>query len=140
MEETIIGNTDIELEAKVEILNSRNYYTDNSRERFEWGRDISRDRSRERQLWPRSRIVSEDRGDRSRWESRSRSGSRVSTNRHRIRCFRCREYDHFARECPNTKVNEESDHSDLEWAVLQILTQDNLTSPGEQAQIDCLNI
>ena len=27
-------------------------------------------------------------------------GSRVSTNRDRIRCFECREYDHFAWECP----------------------------------------
>ena len=29
--------------------------------------------------------------------SRSRSGSRASTNRDRIRCYKCREYDHFAR-------------------------------------------
>ena len=40
------------------------------------------------------------RNDRSTSNGRSRSGSRVSTNRDRIRCFECREYDHFARECP----------------------------------------
>ena len=33
--------------------------------------------------------------------SRSRSSSCVSTNRDRSRCYRCNEYDHFARECPN---------------------------------------
>ena len=31
--------------------------------------------------------------------SRSRSGSRASTNRDRIRCFECQEYDHFVRDC-----------------------------------------
>ena len=35
--------------------------------------------------------------------SRSRSGSRASTNRDRIRCYNCREYDHFARDCPTSK-------------------------------------
>ena len=40
--------------------------------------------------------------------SRSRSGSRASTNRDRIRCFECREYDHFARECPTRKENRET--------------------------------
>ena len=40
------------------------------------------------------------RRDRSMSNSRSRSGSRAGTNRDRIRCFECREYDHFARECP----------------------------------------
>ena len=39
------------------------------------------------------------RNDRSGSNSRSRSGSRASTNRDRIQCFACREYDHFAREC-----------------------------------------
>ena len=32
--------------------------------------------------------------------SRLRSGSRASTNRDRIMCFECREYNHFVRECP----------------------------------------
>ena len=34
---------------------------------------------------------------------RSRSGSRASTNRDRIRCYACREYDHFARNCPTSR-------------------------------------
>ena len=29
-------------------------------------------------------------------ESRPRSNSRVSTNHDHVRCYRCREYDHFA--------------------------------------------
>ena len=37
-------------------------------------------------------------------------------------------------------MDEESDHSDLEQAAVQILTQDNLSSASEQAQIECLNI
>ena len=42
-------------------------------------------------------------GDRSSSNSRSRSGSRASTNRDRIRCYKCREYDHFARDCPTSR-------------------------------------
>ena len=39
--------------------------------------------------------------------SRSRSGSRATTNRERIRCFECREYDHFVRDCPTRKARRE---------------------------------
>ena len=41
--------------------------------------------------------------------SKSRSGSRASTNRDRIRCFECREYDHFARECPTRQASREAE-------------------------------
>ena len=41
--------------------------------------------------------------DRSSSNSRSRSGCRASTNRDRIGCHNCREYDHFARNCPNSR-------------------------------------
>ena len=41
--------------------------------------------------------------------SRLRSGSRTSTNRDRIRCFECREYDHFARECPTRQESRETE-------------------------------
>ena len=47
------------------------------------------------------------RDNRSISNSRSRSGSRASTNRDRIRCFECREYDHFARDCPTTQADRE---------------------------------
>ena len=39
----------------------------------------------------------------------SRSGSRASTNRDRIRCFECREYDHFARQCPTRQASRETE-------------------------------
>ena len=45
--------------------------------------------------------------DRSPHNSRSRSGSRASTNRDRIRCYNCREYDHFMRDCPNSREDRE---------------------------------
>ena len=42
------------------------------------------------------------RNDRSSSNGRSRSGSRVSTNRDRIGCYNCREYDNFTKDCPTT--------------------------------------
>ena len=45
------------------------------------------------------------RNDRS--NSRSRSGSRASTNRDRIRCFKCREYDHLAKDCLNSQTEKQ---------------------------------
>ena len=50
--------------------------------------------------------------DRSSSNSRSRSGSRASTNRDRIRCYKCREYDHFVTDCPNSR--EEGDLGQLQ--------------------------
>ena len=41
--------------------------------------------------------------------TRLRSGSRASTNRDRIRCFKCREYDHFVRECPTRQESRETE-------------------------------
>ena len=53
--------------------------------------------------------------------SRSRSSSPVSTNRDRAGCYRCNEYDHFARECPNIMSDDEQE------AVLQLLAQEDQT-------------
>ena len=41
-------------------------------------------------------------------ESRSRSNSRVSTSHDCVRCYRCREYDYFASECPNMHTDKET--------------------------------
>ena len=57
-------------------------------------------------------------------QSRSRSNSRVSTNHDCVRCYRCREYDHFASECPNTLTDEETDAVDTDPASLQMMMQD----------------
>ena len=55
--------------------------------------------------------------------SRSRSNARVTTNRDRIRCFRCSEYNHFANECPNAGI-EDSDGYDSDRAALQLMVTD----------------
>ena len=71
----------------------RNYRSDN----YERGRS----KSREKQFSDNAR-----RNDRSS-SSRSRSGSRAST-RDRIRCYKCREYDHFAKDCLTSKIQKET--------------------------------
>ena len=38
--------------------------------------------------------------------------SHVSTNRDRSRCYRCNEYDHFARECPNKTAGRNSSNAE----------------------------
>ena len=83
--------------------NVRGYGRQNSRGEYgnhrHDGYNRSRDRSREGSF---SRNYGNNR-DRSSSNSRSRSGSRASTNRDRIRCYNCREYDHFARDCPTSR-------------------------------------
>ena len=74
----------------------------NSRERYRnkrYGNNNNRDRNRSRERT----FVGNYRRDRSSGSDRSRSGSRTSTNRERIRCYACREYDHFARDGPNSR-------------------------------------
>ena len=66
-----------------------------------------------------SRLWSESRRSR----SRSRSNSRVRTNRDRIRCYRCREYDHYMSECQNA-VASDSEVYDSDNAALQIMATD----------------
>ena len=51
-------------------------------------------------------------GARSELNSRSRSNLRTSTNRDRVQCFKCREYDQFANECPNLVPKDSHRESD----------------------------
>ena len=95
---------------------SRPRYRSTLKENFENRYRNNQSRSRERQ---RSRTTSRERDTR----SRSRSISQVSTNRDRLRCYRCNECDHFARECPNIMSDEEHIES------LQMLL------PEEQAMV-----
>ena len=76
-------------------------------------------------------MLSDEREDRLRSESSTRSNSRVNTNRDRIRCYGCMEYDHFAIEYPNTATDEELDHSDIAQGALQMLTQENIPINSE---------
>ena len=83
-------------EVKVEIeRESRKRDRSNSREEGQRSGTESRDRDRNRERESRS-------------TTRSRSSSHVNTNRDRLRCYRCSEYVHFAREFPNTLTDEES--------------------------------
>ena len=59
--------------------------------------------------------------------SRSRSGSRASMNRDRVRCYKCREYNHFARDC----------HTSREERELEQLQQ-MLNLDGEQTSLKTL--
>ena len=71
-------------------------------------------------------------------ESRSRSNSRVSTNCDCVRCYRCREYDNFASECPNTPTEEEPDYDDADPASLQMMMQDYF--PIDSGEVEYLNL
>ena len=46
--------------------------------------------------------------------SRSRSGLRESTNRDRIECFKYKEYDHFAKDCPNISDTEKEQSEQIQ--------------------------
>ena len=97
---------------------------------------------RERSMTPR-------RGDR-RYQSpnvnlgmRNRSTLRVTTTRDRIRCYKCREYDHFANECPNS-VTDDSDGYESDRAALQLISTDaeihqNAAGTGLFGEQDYLN-
>ena len=70
---------------------------------------------------------------RSKSSSRSRSNLRTSTNRDRVQCFKCREYDHFANECTNLVPKDSDRKSDGERsASLQILADSDRGLEVEQ--------
>ena len=81
--------------------------------------------------------------------SRSRSGSRASTNRDRSRCFDCREYNHFVRECPTRQACREAEqiqqmfNMDKDQMILQTplmdMDQDEQTIPPVETR-DNLNL
>ena len=68
--------------------------------------------------------------DRSSSNSISRLGSRASTNKDRIRCYKCREYDHFMKDCPNSR--EEGDLEQLQ----QVLNMEEQTHRLESPERD----
>ena len=107
--------------------NSRGEYRNSDYRNIGYNRD--RDRSRERSF--SGNYGSNSAGSTS--NSRSRSGSRTSTNRNRIRCYKCREYDHFARDCPNSREERDIDQlqqmlnlEEEEQTHLLMSTQSNL--------------
>ena len=92
------------------------------------------DRNNDRPIQSRQSTLSHGRD-----ESRSRSNSRVSTSCDHVRCIRCREYNHFASECPNMPTDKEPDCDDADPASLQIMTQDYYPIDSEGA-IEYLNL
>ena len=85
-----------------------------------------------RRTWRQSRSRERDRDRRSRSPSSSRSGSRTITNRDRIRCFKCREYEHFANECPNLIPDNSDRESDSARSVSLHLADSDTGSDEEQ--------
>ena len=75
--------------------------------------------------------------------SRSRSGSRAITNRDRIGCYNCREYDHFAMDCPTSREERDIDRLqqmlNLEEEQTHLLTNTQ-NSPVENPRASPLNI
>ena len=116
----------LETEAIVEIR-AENYDYDHTRGR-------SRDRHDNRPIQSRQSTLSHGRD-----KSRSRSNSRVSTNCDCVRCYRCREYDHFASECPNIPTDEEPDYDDADPASLQMLAQ-NYYPIDSEGGVEYLNL
>ena len=66
-----------------------------------------------------------------------RSGSRASMKRDRIRCYKCTEYDHFAKDCPTYREERELeqlqqmlniDDEQMSLKPLAMNTHDNLNS------------
>ena len=53
-------------------------------------------------------------------------------NRDRVWCFKCREYDHFANECPNLVTDDSDIKSDGASASLQNLAGSDMGSEVEQ--------
>ena len=86
--------------------NFRGYGRQSSRGGYRNGRynDYNRGRNRSRE---RAITRNHNSRERSLSSSRSRSGSRANINRDRIRCYNCREYDHFTRDCPYSREERE---------------------------------
>ena len=87
-----------------------------------------------RQNYQGNRFRGTYRRDRSSSNDRSRSGSRASTNRDRIRCYACRVYDHFARDCP--KSREERDLEQLQH-MLNMEERDHTSPSIHSSDEDC---
>ena len=121
--------------------NRSNYRKEDSSQRYGNGnQDCGRSRDRDRDRRNRSSFRESSQSSRSQnryknrrqsrdvarnrdmSESRSRSSSHESTNRDRIRCYRCNEYDHFARECSNDATVRNS--SDAEGSLLRMSDTD----------------
>ena len=79
-----------------------------------------------RRTWRQSRSRERDR------DRRSRSPSSQGLVQIEIRCFKCREYDHFANECPNLIPDNSDMESDSARSVSLHLADSDTASDAEQ--------
>ena len=117
--------------------NFRGYGRQSNRENYRNERYGSNNRDRIRS---RERTLTRSYGngrDRSSSNDRSRSGYRANTNRDRIRCYACREYDHFVRDCPNSR--EERDLEQLQH-MLNMEEQDHRVESSDEDYRSPLNL
>ena len=74
-----------------------------------------------------------------------------NTNRDRIRCFKCREYDHFTKDCPTSQVEKEPEqiqqmyNMDKDQRALKALATDTYDSlnnihSADEIIVDHLNV
>ena len=115
------GNFGFNTRGSQRYRNNYNEYRGNSYR----GQGYDRNKSRSLDRQDRSR-----RRDRSMSNGRSRSGLRASTNRDRIRCFKCREYNHFARECPTKQEKREIEQ------IQQMFNLDDEQTPTQTSLMD----
>ena len=103
---------------------------------------MNRSRTRERSLTPR-RNDGRHGSPNANLGTRNRLNSRVTTNRDRVRYYRCREYDHFAYECPNA-VTGDSDGYESDRVTLQLITVEpevhNFDTTRQNEEQDYLNL
>ena len=105
----------------------QNYRRENIRGHLRSYQHPRRQNSREYRGNYRNKNYSRDR-------DRSRSGSKGSTHRDQIRCYKCREYDHFTKHCPILKEEREIEqiqqlfNLDKEQTSLKTLTRDTYDS------------
>ena len=132
------------IETTIFSENTRGHGTQNSRGEYRDNRHGDYNRSRD---GPKDGTFSRNYGnnrDRSSSNSRSRSGSRAGTNRDRIRCYTCREYDHFARDCPTSREERELQQLqqmlDLGAEEQTHLLTDRQNSPIENCRTSPLNL
>ena len=56
-----------------------------------------------------------------------------------MRCYRCRECNHFMSKCPNTPTDKEPDSDDADPASLQMITQSFYPNDSE-GEVEYLNL
>ena len=63
----------------------------------------------------------------------------MSTDCDHVWCYKCRKYDHFASECPNTPTDKEPNYDNADPASLQMMMQNYYTNNSE-GEVEYLNL